>query len=284
MLFCVWNGIKAAGQFIAENLLVPLLDSAISLIADILSVWLKIAFEKGYLNYFEEGIGKYQILNPVDFLFEIRRNQLIIEILVDGKILYSLEPFGSGQFETLGLSEAEKEANMIAETYLGSYLTLFTAAAVMTKAGSLLAYLISGIFAGIMVPLIFLRLVEDLNYLVVQPLDWSGDKYLEFLDIMAAFHLNMASGLFEMAASSAGGDIITKGSMVVELFQLVVSNWVDFKQGRTYAWSPNIIAFAGLLLVQLARNRFDASSALFILSVVGGIIHLIVGFAFGGKF
>ena len=237
--------------------------------------------KQGVLEYTKIAVRQYQILTPRNFLVELRKNQLTIEVLVDGKVHFTLDPFGTVSVATLGLSVAEKEANMIAEQYLFKYLTLFVAAAVMLKVKSLIVEVIAAIFIGLMIPLIFMRQMEDMKW--VQPLNWSGEKYTEFLETMAQFHAEMVISLIEMAGIIVFGDWATKASLVKELGSLLLGNWIDFEKGRIYGVTPNIVGFAGIILANLAKNSIDGKVAILSLSLVGIIIHLILFFSFRGS-
>ncbi len=65
-----------------------------------------------------------------------------------------------------------------------------------------------------MVPLIFMRQFKDLTFLTLQPRSWSGEKYLEFLEIMQDFHKEMAIGLFEIVDSIVTSALLSLGAFV----------------------------------------------------------------------
>ena len=154
----------------------------------------------------------------------------------------------------------------------------------MLKVKSLIVEVIAAIFIGLMIPLIFMRQMEDMKYLRVQPLSWSGEKYVEFLEIMAQFHAEMTMSLIEMTISLFSKDHSAGVVFLVyEFGKFVFLNWINIMRGRTYAVAPNIISLMGIVLTILARKSLDGKILLGVFAIASAIFHLILYFSFGGS-
>ncbi len=152
----------------------------------------------------------------------------------------------------------------------------------MLKVKSLVVEVIAAIFIGLMIPLIFMRQMEDMKW--VPPLSWSGEKYVEFLEIMAQFHAEMTMSLIEMTISLFSKDHSAGVVFLVyEFGKFVFLNWINIMRGRTYAVAPNIISLMGIVLTILARKSLDGKILLGVFAIASAIFHLILYFSFGGS-